>query len=81
MKAMSVSVKFMMARPTTQAFDPSSAPIAIEEFDGPSDTLIAQQGEKITEQERIVPARIFTTPAGETVIDFGQKLPVMSKFL
>lgn len=56
------------------AFDPSSAPIAIEEFDGPSDTLIAQQGEKITEQERIVPARIFTTPAGETVIDFGQEI-------
>ena len=56
------------------AFDPSSAPIAIEEFDGPSDTLIAQQGEKITEQERIAPARIFTTPAGETVIDFGQEI-------
>ena len=56
------------------AFDPSSAPIAIEEFDGPSDTLIAQQGEKITEQERIMPARIFTTPAGETVIDFGQEI-------
>ena len=56
------------------AFDPSSAPIAIAEFDGPSDTLIAQQGEKITEQERIVPARIFTTPVGETVIDFGQEI-------
>lgn len=56
------------------AFDPSSAPIAIAEFDGPSDTLIAQQGEKITEQERILPARIFTTPAGETVIDFGQEI-------
>ena len=56
------------------AFDPSSAPIAIAEFDGPSDTLIAQQGEKITEQERILPARIFTTPAGETVVDFGQEI-------
>lgn len=43
-------------------------------FDGPSDTLIPQQGEEIREQERIAAARIFTTPKGETVIDFGQEV-------
>lgn len=43
-------------------------------FDGPFDTLIPQQGEIVREQERISGARIFITPRGETVIDFGQNL-------
>ena len=43
-------------------------------FDGPSETLIPQQGEEIREQEHIAAARIFTTPKGETVIDFGQEV-------
>lgn len=43
-------------------------------FDGPSDTLIAQQGEEIREQERVSAACIFTTPCGETVVDFGQEV-------
>lgn len=43
-------------------------------FDGPTSTLIAQQGEEIHEQERIMSAQILLTPAGETVIDFGQNL-------
>nr|WP_297864468.1 alpha-L-rhamnosidase [uncultured Acetatifactor sp.] len=43
-------------------------------FDGPFDTLIPQQGEEIREQERIAGARMFTTPKGETVIDFGQNI-------
>lgn len=43
-------------------------------FDGPWNTLIAQQGEEIHEQDEIRPVQIFTTPAGETVIDFGQNL-------
>ena len=42
--------------------------------DGPTDTLIEQQGEPVREQERIAPARIFKTPAGEIVVDFGQNL-------
>lgn len=37
-------------------------------------TLVPQEGEKICEHERIKPAGIFTTPKGETVIDFGQNL-------
>ena len=43
-------------------------------FDGPTDTLIPQEGEIIKEQERVFPARIFTTPNGERVIDFGQEV-------
>lgn len=36
--------------------------------------LIEQQGEKIVENERIKPIKIFRTPRGETVVDFGQNL-------
>ena len=43
-------------------------------FDGPTDTLMPQEGEEIREQEMIFPHRIFTTPKGETVVDFGQNL-------
>ena len=43
-------------------------------FDGPFHTLIPQQGEEIREQERISPVSVFTTPAGETVVDFGQEV-------
>lgn len=44
------------------------------EFDGPWHTLIPQEGEKITEHERIAPVRILDTPNGERVIDFGQNI-------
>ena len=55
------------------AFEPSVwTPAMI--YDGPTDTLIEQQGEPVREQERIAPARIFKTPAGEIVVDFGQNL-------
>lgn len=47
---------------------------AVSIFDGPSDTLIPQQGEEIREQERVAAARTFTTPKGEVVIDFGQEV-------
>lgn len=43
-------------------------------FDGPWETLIPQQGPEIREQERLIPAKLFTTPAGERVIDFGQEI-------
>ncbi|MBE5960911.1 MAG: alfa-L-rhamnosidase [Lachnospiraceae bacterium] len=48
--------------------------LPVMEFDGPSDSLIPQEGEKVTEQETLFPCRIFETPAGETVIDFGQEI-------
>ncbi len=34
--------------------------------------LIPQEGEYVTEHERIKPVRMFKTPKGERVIDFGQ---------
>lgn len=38
------------------------------------DMLIPQEGEKIVEHERIPALQIIKTPAGETVIDFGQNM-------
>lgn len=38
------------------------------------DILIEQEGEIVEEQERFFTQRIFTTPKGETVIDFGQNM-------
>ena len=55
------------------AFEPSVWTPAVI-CGGPTDTLIEQQGEPVREQERIAPARIFKTPAGEIVVDFGQNL-------
>lgn len=43
-------------------------------FNGPSNTLIPQEGEEIREQERVGAVRIFTTPKGEVVVDFGQEI-------
>ena len=37
-------------------------------------TIIPQQGEKVTEQDRIKPLCLIETPSGEKVIDFGQNL-------
>ncbi len=43
-------------------------------FEGPTETLIPQEGEPVREQERVCPVRVFSTPKGERVIDFGQEL-------
>lgn len=43
-------------------------------FDGPRDSLIPQEGETVREQERVAAKAVFTTPAGETVVDFGQEV-------
>ncbi|MFC0513731.1 family 78 glycoside hydrolase catalytic domain [Mucilaginibacter angelicae] len=40
----------------------------------PINVLVATINEPIKEKEHFKPARIFTTPAGEHVIDFGQNL-------
>ena len=47
---------------------------AVEEFDGPTETLIPQEGDEIKEKERVAVKEIITTPKGETVLDFGQLL-------
>lgn len=46
----------------------------VEEFDWPTDILIPQEGEEIREQERVAAKSILHTPAGETVVDFGQEV-------
>lgn len=56
------------------AFIPENDGRAAVVFKGPTHTLIPQQGEEIREQERLAPACIFTTPKGETVVDFGQEI-------
>ena len=43
-------------------------------FEKPCDNLIPQEGEKICEKERVRAKRVFVTPAGETVVDFGQEV-------
>lgn len=47
---------------------------AVTVFDGPTDTLIPQQGEEVHEQERLAVKNSFVTPKGEIVLDFGQNL-------
>lgn len=49
-----------------------SYPVTV--FDGPNHCLLEQQGEIVREQDRIFPIEIFKTPAGETVLDFGQNV-------
>ena len=53
-------------------YEESYVPIAVKEYG--KDFIVPQQGETIKEFERIAPMDIFTTPKGETVIDFGQNL-------
>lgn len=47
-------------------------PVAI--YAGPYDTLIPQEGEEVTRQERLAVAKTFVTPKGEVVMDFGQNM-------
>ena len=54
--------------------DFSAARCTVHALEGPWDSLILQEGAEVHEQERISPSGIFTTPAGETVVDFGQEL-------
>lgn len=46
----------------------------VQIFSGPFHTLIPQQGEKIVETEHVYGARLFRTPKGEVIIDFGQEV-------
>ncbi len=54
-------------------FVPADKPNAVV-YEGPTHTLIPHEGAPVREQERIPAARMFVTPKGETVIDFGQEL-------
>ena len=46
----------------------------VQTFSWPTDILIPQEGEEIREMERIAAKSVFRTPAGETVVDFGQEV-------
>ena len=43
-------------------------------FEQDKNILIPFEGEKTKEIERVAPKNVFVTPAGETLIDFGQEL-------
>lgn len=47
---------------------------AVVSVNNGQDTLIPQQGPEIIENERLRPVEILHTPAGETVVDFGQNI-------
>ncbi|MBR4940912.1 MAG: family 78 glycoside hydrolase catalytic domain, partial [Clostridia bacterium] len=50
------------------------AELPVKFIDFTKDNLIPQEGEIVCEQERVSAKRLFTTPAGETVVDFGQEI-------
>lgn len=56
------------------------APVPAVEVDYPKTQLIAQQGEEVHMQERLKPVRVIHTPAGETVLDFGQEITGVVEF-
>lgn len=49
-------------------------------FDGPTDTLIPQEGEEIRQMERVFAKSVFVTPRGELVVDFGQEVTGYAEF-
>ena len=58
-------------------FDATATPVfdtSAEQFDGPTNLLIPQEGEEIREQEHLAAQNIFITPKGEVVVDFGQEI-------
>ena len=47
---------------------------AVKEADFTKDILLATQNEPVKKHEIFKPVKIFTTPKGENIIDFGQNL-------
>lgn len=47
---------------------------AVKPLSWRKDILIPQEGEEVREMERIQAKAVFTTPKGETVVDFGQEV-------
>lgn len=46
----------------------------VQQLNWTKEILIPQEGEEIREMERVHAKRIFTTPAAETIVDFGQEV-------
>jgi alpha-L-rhamnosidase len=49
-------------------------PLAVREVDFDRSTLVPQVKPPVTRQEQVRPQRIWTSPAGRTLVDFGQNL-------
>ena len=47
---------------------------AVRLLDWPKEILIPQEGEIVRETERVSALKVFRTPAGDTVVDFGQEV-------
>ena len=56
------------------AYSSPSVPKNAVLFDEAKDNLIPQEGEYVTEHERLSPVSIFDAPNGEKIIDFGQNI-------
>jgi len=48
--------------------------LPVKAFDVPGDNLVPQAGPPVTKHETFAPVKIFTTPKGEQVVDFGQNM-------
>lgn len=53
----------------------------VSRLDWSKDILIEQEGEEIREMERVAAKSVFTTPKGETVVDFGQEVTGYVEFM
>lgn len=53
-------------------------PVSVLEH--PTSILIDQEGEIVTEQERVAARRVFQTPKGEILVDFGQEVTGYAEF-
>ena len=53
---------------------------AVSLLEWPKDILIPQEGEIVRETERVAARRVFRTPKGETVVDFGQEITGFVEF-
>ena len=59
---------------TCDATFEDAAPKPCAVLGAPLDGLIPQEGEAIREMERVSAKAVYKTPAGETVVDFGQEV-------
>ena len=52
----------------------------VEVIEGPIAALVPQRGVSVRQQERLQPKRIFRTPEGDLIIDFGQNMTGWCEF-
>jgi alpha-L-rhamnosidase len=58
---------------TSPEFDDHEWP-PLETIGTATDDLIAPEGSPVRRREDLVPKKIFKTPSGDTVVDFGQNM-------